>query len=124
MTTPLLARPAERPARNWRLDGNCTTAAVDMHPDDKDHASEQAAKKICAGCPVATQCLTESLRLGDWYGIRAGLTGPERRNLNADRPAKRCARCQDLFVPRLDHQIRCRPCARANDTRNRRRHRQ
>ncbi|MFI2667892.1 WhiB family transcriptional regulator [Micromonospora carbonacea] len=117
MTTPLLTSSTDR---DWRRHGNCTASDVNMHPDDSDHRGEQAAKKVCAGCPVATQCLVESINLSDWHGIRAGLTGGERRNLDAQRTPRRCARCRDVFVPRVHNQIRCRPCARANDLRGRR----
>ncbi|WP_320069631.1 WhiB family transcriptional regulator [Micromonospora sp. RTGN7] len=126
MTAPAITRTTrypDTPDRSWRLDGNCATSSINMHPDDGDHTGEQAAKKVCASCPVAAHCLAESIALRDWHGIRAALTGPERRNLASQRQARRCARCHDLFVPRLTTQIRCRPCARTNDTRSRRRNR-
>ncbi|MGC5019043.1 WhiB family transcriptional regulator [Micromonospora sp. DT47] len=100
---------------NWRLRGQCLYEDPDvMHPVDSDKLGEKYAKKVCAGCPVAQQCLQESVDLRDWHGIRAGLTGNERRNL-AEGNAQRCIRCRDLFVPRVDTQVRCRPCARVRD---------
>ncbi|MGN9802034.1 WhiB family transcriptional regulator [Micromonospora sp. L32] len=110
-------RPATTNAdHDWRLRGNCLDVDPDvMHPDDRNHFGEQEAKKICAGCPVATQCLKESFDLRDWHGIRAGLTGNERRNLDPTNPPKRCKRCNAQFVPRLDTQVRCRTCARLAD---------
>ncbi|NBE80341.1 WhiB family transcriptional regulator [Micromonospora rubida] len=122
MTTATLTRAARPTDANWRLHGHCTTSTTNMHPDGGDHTGEQAAKKVCTGCPVAAQCLTEFIGLRDWHGIRAALTGSERRNLGVHGQTKRCARCRDLFVPRLATQIRCRPCARTSDTRSRRRH--
>lgn len=112
MTAPTL----DRAGFNWRLLGNCTDLDYNtMHPDDGDHEGEERAKKVCAGCPVAEQCLAESVRLRDWHGIRAGLTGQERRNLAPANPPKRCKRCNSQFVPRLKVQVRCRPCARLAD---------
>lgn len=42
---------------------------------------ERRAKSICAGCPVAEECLSHALRTGQDHGIWGGLTSEERRDL-------------------------------------------
>ena len=39
------------------------------------------ATTICAGCPVAQECLSYALRTGQDHGIWGGLTSEERRDL-------------------------------------------
>lgn len=39
----------------------------------------QAAKAVCARCPVADPCLDESLRTGQGHGVWGGTTPEERR---------------------------------------------
>ncbi len=48
--------------------------------------AEQEAKKICAGCPVQKECLQDAFEEESRtailpLGIRAGLTGRERKDL-------------------------------------------
>ncbi|HYZ53175.1 MAG TPA: WhiB family transcriptional regulator [Streptosporangiaceae bacterium] len=40
-----------------------------------------AAKAVCAGCPVARECLDWALRMGEAAGIWGGTTPEERRVL-------------------------------------------
>lgn len=49
-------------------------------------AEVQAAKSVCAGCPVRTQCLEYALGALA-YGIAGGMTPEERRRLKAERRA-------------------------------------
>ncbi|MEY9948334.1 WhiB family transcriptional regulator [Kitasatospora sp. GAS1066B] len=62
-----------------------TRAACAGHPEPDTfyplprglrHIAE--AKRVCAGCPVASECLTDALERGDRHGIRGGLTEAER----------------------------------------------
>lgn len=39
----------------------------------------RAARRICASCPVQTECLETALRLGDVYGIWGNTSRGERR---------------------------------------------
>lgn len=48
--------------------------------DERDYR-EARAKKVCAACPVATECLEHALRAGEVHGIWGGLNEVERRNL-------------------------------------------
>ncbi|MFD0634201.1 WhiB family transcriptional regulator [Catenulispora yoronensis] len=40
---------------------------------------EQAAKRICAGCPVREECAAFAVALGERHGTWGGLTDKERR---------------------------------------------
>jgi WhiB family redox-sensing transcriptional regulator len=44
-----------------------------------------AAKRICAGCTVADDCLDWAVRNGETWGIWGGLNELERRKLRPDR---------------------------------------
>lgn len=44
--------------------------------------SPNAAKEVCAGCPVRTECLHDALTHRDIaFGVRGGLTPTQRREL-------------------------------------------
>jgi hypothetical protein len=43
-------------------------------------AATAAGRAICQGCPVARDCLLESLREQEWIGLRAGFLGHERKD--------------------------------------------
>lgn len=55
------------------------------------------ARSICDRCPVAAECLTDALVSRDFDGIRAGLTGAQRKRL--PRPPRRlwCPECGTQF---------------------------
>lgn len=52
---------------------------------------EQAAKRICATCPVTAECLQHALVVEEAFGVWGGLGETERRGLAADH-ARRVAR--------------------------------
>jgi WhiB family redox-sensing transcriptional regulator len=54
-------------------------------------ASAKPAKRICAECPVQTQCLDWALDRGERYGIWGGTTHNERRAILAGRSPRRRA---------------------------------
>lgn len=83
---------------NWRTAGACRTEDPDLFfPTPGDERGIEAAKQICAGCPVAARmaCLTEALREeggcqpSNRHGIRGGLTGSQRRSLYEKQRARR-----------------------------------
>ncbi|MEQ3553652.1 WhiB family transcriptional regulator [Pseudonocardia nematodicida] len=43
------------------------------------HRREQAAKAVCARCPVRPQCATDALVNGERHGVWGGLSAAERR---------------------------------------------
>jgi WhiB family transcriptional regulator, redox-sensing transcriptional regulator len=49
-----------------------------FYPEPDDQAAEQAAKALCASCPVRQPCLDMALATGDQYAILGGTTPAER----------------------------------------------
>lgn len=50
-----------------------------------DDACTDAAKTICAACPVREECLEHALRLPERYGVWGGATVEERRGIRRRR---------------------------------------
>ncbi|MFF2964286.1 WhiB family transcriptional regulator [Streptomyces sp. NPDC057963] len=77
-----LARPAE-----WRAKGACTSLLDLFFPVTEDVRSAEAARAVCARCPVRPRCLEEAMleeRSDDEHrraGVRGGLTPAERARL-------------------------------------------
>ncbi|MEU4772936.1 WhiB family transcriptional regulator [Micromonospora sp. NPDC023644] len=101
---------------DWRLRGKCRGVDPDeMYPERV--ADEPRAKARCNGCPVATECFIESIRTHDFEGVRAGMTGKERKEwAKANLPASRtCRGCRKPFRPRTHNQQRCTGCSREHN---------
>jgi WhiB family transcriptional regulator, redox-sensing transcriptional regulator len=56
-----------------------------FYPEPGDTAAEQAAKQVCAGCPVHEACLDMALATGDQHAILGGTTPAERVPLRRQR---------------------------------------
>jgi WhiB family redox-sensing transcriptional regulator len=78
----------------WWTQAACRGVDVDLFFKPDKHEAfdkaerrrrEGAAKALCRSCPVTASCLAEAIRVGDRYGIRAGLTPEERRGLGLHR---------------------------------------
>jgi WhiB family redox-sensing transcriptional regulator len=54
-------------------------------PDPGDLETEQAAKRVCASCPVRQQCLEMALQIDDQHAILGGTTPEERGRLRRQR---------------------------------------
>ncbi|MET9606814.1 WhiB family transcriptional regulator [Streptomyces sp. NPDC006512] len=56
--------------------------------EERDERDE-AAKRVCAGCPVRAACLDHALRTREPFGVWGGLTEEERRAMlgSSSRPA-------------------------------------
>ena len=69
---------------NWQQDGSCRDLPSEMffHPDGergpRRRNRENAAKAICASCPVIQQCRTHALAVQEPYGIWGGLSEDDR----------------------------------------------
>lgn len=70
---------------SWHDDANCATVGVDvMFPPTQDRQANQAAKKVCAACPVIGECREYALSVGmgqEPDGVFGGLTVFERREV-------------------------------------------
>jgi len=70
---------ARRPEA-WKAQAACRGKDPALwFPDQHDHATE--AKRICAGCPVQTECLGYALVAAEDFGIWGGLGEHARRGL-------------------------------------------
>lgn len=71
-------------AMAWAERGACR----DVDPDSLfvPGAAQHRAKRVCAACPVRTECLTEALDNRMEFGIWGGMTERERRSLLRRRP--------------------------------------
>jgi WhiB family redox-sensing transcriptional regulator len=67
-------------------DAACGPEDLDLfHPEPGDQAAEQAAKAVCATCPVREACLDMALATGDQHAILGGTTPAERVPLRRQR---------------------------------------
>jgi WhiB family redox-sensing transcriptional regulator len=64
---------------------------------------EQAAKRVCARCPVMVECREHALVLPEPYGVWGGLTAAERRVVLARRRRREAAAAsgESEQVPRI-----------------------
>ena len=73
----------------WQLHGHCRSAATaDFFVPEalrgRNRASrEEAAKRVCAGCPARQECLRHALAVREPYGIWGGTTPLERAEILA-----------------------------------------
>ena len=69
---------------DWQQEGACRDAEATLffHPDRERGPArqqrEQAAKAICARCPVIRECLQHAMAVREPYGIWGGLSEEER----------------------------------------------
>jgi WhiB family redox-sensing transcriptional regulator len=68
----------------WMQDAACRGRGVDAFFDD-DPARVDAARGICADCPVRAQCLEFALADRSLTGIWAGTDDGERRRIRRER---------------------------------------
>lgn len=74
----------EDEAREWATMGRC----VGRDPDELfvTGAAQRVAAKVCNGCPVLLQCLSDALDNRVEFGVWGGLTERQRRMLLRNRP--------------------------------------
>jgi hypothetical protein len=91
LTAPDPEPSRREPDPTWReraacrgLDADTAESFFPLGNDWKarpNQAKVDAAKAICARCPVVAQCLTEAVEQGDAWAVRGGTTPDERRGL-------------------------------------------
>ena len=69
---------------DWAREAQCKQAGLDEL--FVRGAAQNQAKRICAGCPVKTECLAEALDNQIEWGVWGGMTERERRALLRRRP--------------------------------------
>lgn len=74
----LFADLRERP--QWQDEALCRETDPEVFYPEKG-GSTTAAKRVCMGCPVRAECLTEALERQERFGIWGGLSERERRKL-------------------------------------------
>lgn len=96
---------------DWTEHAVCAQVDPELWFPEKG-GSTREAKKICAGCPVRTQCLDYALAHGERFGIYGGHSERERREMPL--PSRVCAydACRATFTPeRADQKCCSRECA-------------
>jgi protein-arginine kinase activator protein McsA len=104
---------------DWRAKAACRGADTNVWFPEQGH-SDGTAQRICAGCPVRTECLDDALRFPS-DGIRGGLRARERDALRRGQGAVMvCEGCGVSFVAFSARRRFCsRECRRsANRARN------
>ncbi|GAA2154948.1 WhiB family transcriptional regulator [Kitasatospora kazusensis] len=72
---------------DWQSRGSCGRAdtALFFHPagerDTEHQEREEAAKAVCAPCPVRIECRRHALQTREPFGVWGGLTEDERHRL-------------------------------------------
>ena len=78
----------------WQYQGACRDADQDLffHPEGERGAARrrraEAAKSICATCPVINECREQSLAVREPYGVWGGLSEDERTAVLAERSGR------------------------------------
>ena len=66
---------------SWQEAARCVDEDPELfHPSPGATFQIDAAKRVCAQCPVVALCLSEALE-GRWSGIWGGATDDERHNM-------------------------------------------
>ena len=77
---------------NWDVEAACQSTDPELFfatgQNGESQALTAAAKRICRGCPVRTQCLEFALAARLEHGVWGGLTEEERRSLRRSRQRK------------------------------------
>lgn len=96
----------------------CEADPEKQYPDDRSLGEIAEAKRVCAGCPLATRdaCLERAIDLGDTHGVWGGLTYAERRLIAAGRAyAGSCRTCRLPMA--VSSKTACTECRRKVSTR-------
>lgn len=99
--------------QQWMSAALCAQTDAETFYPEKGQ-STQAAKKICASCPVKVQCLEYAIVHDERFGVWGGLSERERRRYRRGeyRSRTRCRNDHDLGAAGVDRRGRCRECQR------------
>jgi WhiB family redox-sensing transcriptional regulator len=73
---------------NWDEEASCQGVDPNVFFPERPSDTVRAAKQICRGCPVRTQCLEFAIAARLDHGVWGGLTEGERRSLRRSRQRK------------------------------------
>lgn len=91
MTMPLADLLAGIAAQIWQDDALCAETDPDQFFSDDD-AGDEAAKAICAQCPVLVECRHYALERDERHGVWGGMTEDERDRLRPPRDVREATR--------------------------------
>ena len=115
--------PVQPADHEWRHDAVCAGMDPDLFfppgPGVISQADLQAARRVCASCTVAAECLGDALTRWERYGIRGGLTPHERRSHARNWQLFICAECGEVTrSDKAGYATYCQPCRRIVTNRN------
>ena len=90
MTDQLSPRP------EWMASALCAQSLPDLWFPEGSGSSARIAKAICRECPVSIQCLDYAITNGEMWGVWAGTTERQRRDIiaRARAEARTCSECE------------------------------
>lgn len=110
----------ERPS--WHTDAACRGVDPELFFPDRGGPVD-LAKQICAGCPVAVDCLDQAIRNREAFGIWGGMSERQRRKVRGALVAEQkaagtyrgkrknmCGTKQGIRRHRLDGEELCKRC--------------
>lgn len=80
----------------WQFEGACRDEgdALFFHPDGergpRRRHRDEAAKRVCARCPVIDLCREHALAARETYGVWGGLTAEEREEIRLSQENPEC----------------------------------
>ena len=82
------ANSPHNPSWEWQAQAACRGGDTNSFYSDSLRGNtrirqEEAAKRVCAGCPVMANCLRWALKTEEPYGVWGGLTTEERQEVLA-----------------------------------------
>ena len=80
----------------WRDEANCLGMDPDLFFPERG-ASTREAKEVCRGCTVRSDCLEYALSRGEKFGVWAGTSERERRQMRRERAVAKANRPLRLF---------------------------
>lgn len=69
----------------WMAQAECVDLTALMFPGRGDNAGVDAARAVCARCPVRVDCLEYALDNDEHYGVWGGTSERERRRMRKAR---------------------------------------
>lgn len=89
MNNPYMSATTREPATplGWMDEAACAGRNTDLFFTDDRGSYTREAYELCGSCPVRAACLEQSLRNNEQYGLWAGLTLTQRREILKKRAA-------------------------------------